>query len=119
MINITLPELLALWDELRDAEAGTNRWGGDTAELYAFRFGRHCPQLDIGGFDPNSKFRMEDALGRSKALYELLDHYAKTRGARIRVNGRLYGKWILKEPFVHRCHVQVAAKGVAFGPVKD
>jgi hypothetical protein len=112
MINITIPELLTLWDELRDAEAGINRYGGNEAELYAYRFGHYIPSVDGLNiqFDPTHRRTMEIALSRANALYELLDHYSKERNVKIIVEGRALGRWLLKEPFHHRLHVTVTRK---------
>ena len=110
MIDVTLPMALAIWDELRDAEAGINRYGGHVAEIYAFRLSSSHPRLDTEAWDPHRIGFMDAALSRSRSLYEILDHYANTRSVEIQVDDRDLGPWILKDPFVHRCYVRVLRK---------
>ena len=105
--NINTVELTRLWSELRDAEDGIHRYGGDTAEFYAYRFGTPSPFLD--GLPRSSKNTrlIEYGRGKARALYELLRLYATEREVQIEVNGMLIGEWLCMEEFLHRAHVRV------------
>lgn len=89
-----------LWSELEQAYYGENRFGGDTAELYAYRF--VCGTLWL----PDGP-RADAVLEATQNLYGLLVLFAQERECGIWVNGRLLGPWAAKEPFVHRVHVRV------------
>lgn len=110
LANISPIQLVDLWDELRNAEAEINAFGGTVAEIYAYRLGGGEPYVDSRPYDPNNKWMVEVGLSRAKALYELLCLYADKRDVTIKVNDRKLGKWLLKEIVHHRVHVEVIAK---------
>lgn len=111
LATINTIELLELWDELRDAEAGTNRYGGTVAELYAYRFGTADPSFDRSIYNEKNPFHVETANSKARALYALLNLYAEKRKVTIKINNKKLGVWLLKEAFYHRVHVEVIAKG--------
>lgn len=108
--TIPLNELLALWAELVEAEHGVNSYGGDTAELYAYRFtGRSpCSELDhmkVTQLGRQSKMAMAASAGH--ALEWLLKSFASERDVRIEVDGVPLVRF---HPglFDHRVHVRVS-----------
>lgn len=106
-------ELLALWSELDDALNGQNGYGGDVAELYAYRFDVYSPVRHIPPGKPD--WEPDAAAERAKRLYDLLRLFASQRNCRISIGGRngarwigrTLGRWLLSEPFDHRVHVRV------------
>ena len=111
MHNLSLIQALSLWSELEQAYFNRNGYGSDTAELYLYRFMPHHPGID--GFDKGGIFgeiAREAYADACVTLHALLAHFAETRSARIRVNGRPLGPWIKKAGFTHRVHVKVTPK---------
>lgn len=102
-------ELLLLWGELVECRYGDNKFGGDTAELYAYRFGRHEPRLQhVTSLD--DPWMVETGLERAGALHALLDRFQAAYEVDIEVDGRPFGDWVRQTPFVHRAHVRVRPK---------
>lgn len=109
-------ELLALWSELNDAYHGKNGYGGDTAELYAYRFDTYAPTRhgsDGHAGNPSIADDNEANAERARRLYDLLTLFSKLSDCVVSVNGRpgrKVGKWMLAMRFDHRVHVQVTHK---------
>lgn len=105
-----MTQALHLWSELEASYYGKNKFGGDTAELYAHRFGEFTPLA----YQPTSplikEWQTEQFLKSANNLFELLTEFATHRDCEIKVNGRNLGLWLKKEPFAHRVHVQVIPK---------
>lgn len=113
MINLTIPQAVDVWTELDEAYFGRNRYASDTAEIYAFRL---LPYVG-GGLDFNAEpgtFQYEKTIEAgmcaAENLYELLKLYTEKREVIIYVNDRKLGKWVSKEPFLHRNSVRVKKK---------
>lgn len=103
MIHLSQMESMLLWGELVEALHGKNGFGGHTAELYAYRFGRR--------YVPIPSVQQDNDRQAAQSLYALLRmfllHYSlHTR--RLLVNGRRFGVWVRDEfVFDHRVHVEV------------
>lgn len=116
--NLPPIELLSLWSELDEALAGKNGFGGDTAELYAYRFGRENPRVSGVLRDLAHDVAVhEHGIEAAEKLFDLLKLFESLREARCFVGathvgpGRRVGDWLAKEPFVHRAHVRVKPVG--------
>lgn len=114
--NIPISELLRLWSELDDAYRGFNGFGGNTAQLYAFRFTRQSPLAESARELKRGQQELPpiyaEALQSEEreaahALYDLLDRFSNERECRIEVDGREFGEWLLETPFGHRARVRV------------
>ena len=99
-MDLSARQACLLWSQLEQAYYGDNSYGGNTAELYAYKFGVDRPEN-------SPEVEMEQA-GK---LYSLLVLFASQRRCQIWVDGRRLGFWALKRPFVHRVHVRVERKG--------
>lgn len=108
MENISINQALSVWSELWQAYYGKNDFGSDTAEIYAYKVMPRCPILETSR---KKKYRKDEAkeygLQAAQSLYALLVKFSMKNECIITVNGRRLGKWFLKEPFLHRCHVKV------------
>lgn len=45
MHNVSMIQALSVWSELEQAYYGDNGFGGDTAEIYAYRLARQTPHV--------------------------------------------------------------------------
>jgi hypothetical protein len=111
ILQIPTLELLGLWGELAFALDGTNGYGGDIAELYAYRFG--CPSPAADQLDPESEAARLQAIERARTLHGLIALFCETYGAKAVIDGRPFGSWIAETAFVHRAHVRIIPKGPA------
>lgn len=115
MHNLSMVQALSLWSELEAAFFEENRFGGDTAEIYIYRAMAHSPSIsrvdvDRAMSDTSSLIgenirEVYDAA--NVALHDLFVHFAKTRSARIEIEGKELGEWLKTARFTHRIHVKV------------
>lgn len=110
--KLSMAQALDVWSDLCDAYHGKG-WGGDTAEIYMYRFMPDCPSVNLcrepgkpltGMAAEAEQRRVADA---NEALWALLAHFAEERNCRLTVNGKRLGKWVSKAGFDHRVHVKV------------
>lgn len=119
MHNISMTEALSIWSDLEQAYFKKNGYGGDTAEIYMYRFGyypivsaylRHPHAPD----DAPSPWIMEDIKKMNTSLFALLSHFAEHRDAEIEVDDenqmRPLGEWVKESNNTHRVHVRVTPK---------
>lgn len=103
ILSIPPYELLRLWTELEEARHGTNGFGGNTAELYAYRFGCMGPSYSM-----DSASAAESDRKSGLALHALLDLFLEHHpGISLEVDGSGFGAWMAR-PFRHRVHVTVS-----------
>jgi len=100
-------EMAQVWGELTLAHCGRNRFGGDVAEIYAYRFGQW------GVARPGHR----DLVAAAEAMHDLLATFAAHFECSIYIEGRPLGPWLRKLPFQHRVHVQVVPGFDDDGPV--
>jgi hypothetical protein len=94
-------ELARLWGELVEAYHGVNGFGGNTAEIYAYRF-------RIAGVKP-LEMTLEQQCLTAQALHDLIELFIEEFPSRVRVNGHPFGEWVKNEPLNHRAAVMVVA----------
>lgn len=107
MLDIPMTKALDLWSQLERAYHGTNSYGGDEAEIYAYQLLSRDPLAENGSGPMGQEAREQAALRAAQSLHGLLSYFAETREANIRIDGRRLGQWMLKTPLEHRCHVKV------------
>lgn len=122
MNNLSINQALSIWSDLEQCYYNDNKYGSDTAELYAYRFMPNSPGVEIHYLDlPEDNFhykRSKEAyLEAAKSLYNILVHFAKVRDCKVLVE---YGSgfksiekcegWLLDEIFCHRIHVKIVRK---------
>jgi hypothetical protein len=105
-MDLSARQACGLWSELEQAYFQQNLYGGDTAELYAYRFSVG----ELGGACERPG-AAEDALLAARRLYGLLQLFQEVRRCRLWVSEKAFGSWVIKYPFIHRVHVKVVPKG--------
>jgi hypothetical protein len=96
--RISPDNLMYLWSELHDAYYDNNDYGSDEAELYACHFGHQTGNMSE-----------ESGLEAANALNSLLQKFKQYKRCKIYVEEKLLGngKWLIKQPFLHRVHVKI------------
>ena len=111
-----------MWSELEEARHGTNSYGGDTAEIYAYRVMGHSPavsamkaaqQADRHHRPSGMLYEsvMEDYATAKASLLSLCDYFARLYKVSITFDGVPEHEW--KKVFGHRVHVQVLKREAA------
>src|SRR3990167_1642042 len=101
----SIREFLEIWGELVEAYCGKNGFGGDTAELYAYRFMRYAPGA-VDGSTAQKEQQREAAL----ALWYILKMFGEMYECARYVNKRRFGAWVKQIEFDHRVHVRVVSQ---------
>jgi len=133
MLNLSTLDLLGLWSDLCDAYHGRNGFGGDTAEIYAYRCGRPSPASSSTG-PLGRQVKREDAeraaaslvavcqlFEREHSCEVLLDTGAPRTGPDDPSSWRRAGPWF--DAFDHRVQVRVrkeaASRALADAPAVE
>lgn len=98
--SISINQALDVWSDLSDAYHGCNGYGGDTAEIYAYR-------LQPGG--GHLCKTPEDLYEGAKALVFLCSKFSARYPSTILIDGSSPAEWLKTHgsAFGHRAHVQV------------
>jgi hypothetical protein len=115
MINLSMTQALELWDELRDCLEECNRYGGDTAEIYAYQLTKH--HVPLKGNRPD--YPEEDEFQIAASLTNLVQHFCTRHnckaeitcsGTNVQGTVRIFpqpGRGGSVPPFSHRAHVKI------------
>jgi hypothetical protein len=108
MENISITQALGVWSELEQAYYGDNGYGGDTAEIYAYRLQSYNPSASLMPQESEFGFqaKQEQAELAGKSLYSLIKKFCELRDCSIEVESA-DPEILLRECLVHRCHVRV------------
>lgn len=114
--TLSMDQALSLWSELEQAYFGKNGYGGDTAELYLYRFMGACPVATMhpekmADSGPVGDTVREDYDTANAAMHDLLKLFAERRDAQIEVEGSELGAWLRTARYTHRVHVRVIPLG--------
>ena len=115
MIHISTSQLLRLWSELDDAYYGKNRFGGDTAEIYAYTLQPADPSRNPS-LAPEHEYQEAEryaALQAAQTLFHVLCEFEKIRECSVLVNGKIITHSLAHQPFEHRVHIKVQKTSVA------
>ncbi len=115
MNNISMNQALSIWSELWRAYYGKNGFGGDTAEIYAYRLMPYEPVVasDNPQFRETQLFKEHSNVAIVKAtssLYALLTKFQIDADCQITIDDKEIDEWVKTEIFDHRCHVRVIHK---------
>lgn len=108
--RVSMAQALGVWSDLCDAYHGKNGYGGDTAEIYMYRFMADCPTVSLSRRPLTGIAADEEALrvkAANEALHALLAHFAEERICVVLVEGQPLGAWVATAGFDHRVHVTV------------
>lgn len=105
--HVSMDQVLGIWSELWQAYYGKNGFGGDTAEIYAYRLIPYNPSAVV--FDSKTMMgkqaREEQAKMAGAALYRIIQRFCRDNGCKVKVNDG--SPWHLLKGFEHRVHVKV------------
>lgn len=108
VMRMSAQDMGEVWAELALAHCGQNGFGGDVAELYAYRFGQRVGQ----------RLKFDDLIAAAEAMHDVLASFSEAFRCTVYVEGRPLGPWLRKLPFEHRVCVQVVPKVVNDGPAR-
>jgi hypothetical protein len=110
MTNISINQLLSIWTELEHAYHGTNKFGGNTAEIYANKLmpANAMYYLSEGPIGEDIKNEMGNRAALS--LYHILIKFQETHECIIKINDRKLGSWLKSEILFHRDHIMIIPK---------
>lgn len=106
--DLTLNQALGVWSDLEAAYYGKSGYGGDTAEIYAFRIQPYRPSVELPNTQLGAEAIAEQAMIAGKNLHWLIDKFVDLHDCRIEVDGQ--NPAILLGGFDYRCHVKVIHK---------
>jgi hypothetical protein len=114
MINLSMTQVLELWDELRDCIEGYNRYGRDTAEIYAYRLTKqHKPGGTAGdGYGDEEECQLAASLTELVRLFCFMHNCTAEiacSGTAIPGTVRIFSDRSggAVPPFSHRAHVKI------------
>lgn len=102
---VPLIELMGIWGELVECYHGVNGFGGDTAEIYAYRLCASSPSAAN-----NDERRREDAVKARDALVDLCETFEREwSGVRVLIQDRAPQAWaaLVGDSFSWRTRVRV------------
>lgn len=105
LLEVGTFQLMLLWSELTEAYHGVNGFGGNTAEIYAYRFQAFSPMAHWHKSEKDVEAIERKAARQLYALLMLFLEYHES--ARIFVDDRLIGKWVAEMRFNHRVHIRI------------
>ncbi len=120
MHNLSVVQALTVWSEFEHALRGTNGYGGDTAEIYAYSVMPHTPThtaaIEDGGYTSiNVDCAKDSWVGAANSLLALLRFFVERHGGgdkiEVTIDGVTPEEW-LKAPgyFNHRAHVTITRR---------
>ena len=111
MNNVSMNQALSIWSELWQAYYGNNGYGGDTAEIYAYRLMPYSPSFNMTG-ETFQESNDELRINAVNSLVALCNQFAKENDCVIEIDKCQLDKWVgmIGREFDHRCHVKVVRK---------
>lgn len=104
LLEVPAVELMKLWGELVECYHGVHSYGGDSAQIYAYRLMRYRPTVISG----NPVAVAEEQIAAGQRLLELARLFcAAYEDAQVCVDGRLVKDYWQSFPFDHRVTVNV------------
>jgi hypothetical protein len=107
LLHLSPLGLLDVWDDLLTARYGDNGFGGDTAEIYAFRCVGPGAVMMLAAARPDSGMARDAALEAAQGLHAILELFTTRHRVIVEVDGCIFGPWVATTPFYHRAAVRV------------
>lgn len=114
--DVSLSQALSVWSDLCDAFHGANGFGGNVAEIYAYRLQTRRPAAE-GGADAvdslTTSTRADQARQAGAALAALLTLFIAERNVHVWIDGAPFARVagaLVREGFDHRVHVRIALR---------
>lgn len=99
--------LLGLWDDLLTARYGDNGFGGDTAEIYAYRCASPGAATTLMTVPGDAAMLHDAAIEAAQGLHAIIALFIERHRVTVEVDGRPFGPWVASRPFNYRAHVSV------------
>ena len=108
MDNISMNQALSIWSDLWQAYYGKHGYGGDIAEIYAYRLMPYSPTYNHEGEtfkEGNEKIESDAAF----AMRTIAWKFANDNDCLVTIDGEDVDIWRYHNPlFSHCCHVKVS-----------
>ena len=111
LLEVPMLQLMRLWAELVEAYHDKNKFGGNVAEIYAYRFEAYSPFAHSVESKAAAEELGQIALKASRQLYALLLLFATEYDCVVEVNGNKQWRYLPDTPFYHRAHITIHRKG--------
>lgn len=110
--QVPVIELMRVWGELVEAYHGVNGYGGDTAEVYAYRLMGRNPAAEASstGYRSGGAVRKQERVARL-AFAQLCTAFELEYGCEVRIDDHKPEDWVMVTRFDHRAHVKVVRGG--------
>lgn len=114
LMTVTPLALVGIWGDLVEAYHDVNSYGGDVAEIYAYRLMPYSP-LVHSQVKPNSDKAALIALHAANALCAIIEEFCSAYECSALVDGVPMAEWCSlnnmgRHRFDHRCHVKIERK---------
>lgn len=108
--SLSLVQAIGIWSDLLEAYYGVNGYGGNVAEIYAYRLQEYNPTAHSEVFtNLREEAASELAVASARRLQGLIGLFCERYDdARISIDGTTWRHW--HSPLAHRCHVKVTRK---------
>lgn len=115
LLTVNPLEMMKLWGELVECYHVVNGYGGDTAEIYAYRLMPYSPLIHSVALKDNvttDERATEINSIAAGALVSLCEEFTQQYDCKITIDGETTKKWysLYRDEFDHRCHVKVVHK---------
>lgn len=111
LLTINPFEMMKLWGELVECYYDVNGYGGNTAEIYAYRLMPYSPSVHNGAPMTDLKEQRSQELNAvaAGALASLCEEFEQQYECQIEIDGRSITSWYMsyRDSFDHRVHVEV------------
>jgi hypothetical protein len=107
MIRLSQMQLICLWSELEQAYYGDNKYGGDTAEIYAYTVMPFSPIFmhpDPAFMDRKQEYYQQAA----ESLVAVVALFAEQRSCWVYIDALTPAEWLKVTVYDHRCKVRVS-----------
>ena len=110
LLNLPPLTLMELWGELIECLHGVNGYGGDTAEIYAYRFQMYSPVAHNKINTVAGPARLKEiAIESGELLAQLCGMFVVRHECAVLINGTPLDDWPFVYEFDHRVHVTIKA----------
>lgn len=110
MLSVSPEQVMGLWEDLMDASNGCNGYGGDTAEIYLYRFMGHNPIVMHDRMQGGLLTEMAADAYRAAAatLHALCRTFEERRDVQVSLLGGELDDLLGPQVFDHRVHLVVS-----------
>lgn len=108
LATLSLVQALDIWSELEMCYYDDNAYGGNIAEIYAYRLLPNMPAQNVIHSPEMDAHYREDYRNAAQALVDLCNLFMKERVCHVDIEDLAPDKWLaLGDVFDHRVHVEV------------